>query len=383
MDDAVLIVFPHNFFELKSGIHKYLYDIVLYLKKKKYQVDLFALSNFESKWRPDDPFDKTLIHNLYLYDAKQMDGFLRWKKIKRKVERKLGVKQSFPNFVTKGMKSAFNQIIKNNNYKYVLIGYVFFSDLVSNLTKEITKIISINDFIALQMVDRDGYSGKIGHLLDAEIKHVNKYDIALCISVDEMFFFSQFARHPKYYFVPFVFDPDFGHGTDFKYDVLFIGFNNIFNLDGLRWFFDKVYKKLNTNIKLLFVGKMVKEFVFPDNSNITLIEYAPDLKKIYYDVKITISPLFGGSGLKTKVLESLSFGKPVVCSTKSMIGLPVKENNGCIVKDDPEEFAYEINELLHNQGYYDDCRKKARLFFSEYFGIDKIYGTLDNVFKTP
>ncbi len=379
----VLIVFPHNFFELKSGIHKYIYDLVLYLKKNNFNVDLFALSNFESKWLANDPFDNTLIRNLYLYDAKKNDGFLKWKKIKRKIEIKLRVRRPFPNFVTKNMKATFDKILSRNNYGYILIGYVFFSDLINNMGNEFTKIISINDFVTLQMVDHDNYSKETGHLLNAEIKQINKFDKALCISVDEMFFFSQFARNPSYCFVPFVFNPNFNSKTEYKYDVLYIGFNNIYNLNGLKWFFDNVYGKLKSNIRLLFVGKMVTAFDFPKHKNITLIEYVEDLSEIYSQVRITMSPLFGGSGLKTKVQESLSFGKPVVCTIKSMIGMPVKENNGCVVSDDPNEFANIISKLLYDQSYYDDCCEKAQLFFTEYFGISKIYRTLDKVFEKP
>lgn len=381
MGNDILIVFPHNLFELKSGIHKYMYDLVLYLNKQAYQVDLFALTNFESKWFADDPFDKSCIRDLYLYDAKKIDGFLRWKKVRRIVARKLGLKEAFPNFVSRGMKTFFDKIVQNNHYEYILVGYVFFSDLIKGIDKRITKIISINDFMTLQITNRCKAPRSIGHLLEAEINQINQFDVALCISVDELFFFSQFARNPKYYFVPFVYRPNFQVQTDCQYDLFFIGFNNNHNIYGLKWFLEKVYPKLDNRIRILIIGKIVTSFDFSIYKNITAVEYAPDLNKVYAQIKITISPLFGGSGLKTKVVESLSFGKPVVCTSKSIIGLPVKENNGCIVSDDPDEFANIIKKLLHEPVYYEECRGKAIQFFTEHFGLDNIYRTLDRVFE--
>lgn len=381
MTKRILIVFPHNFFELKSGIHKYMYDLVFYLNKQAYQVDLFALTNFESKWLDEDPYDNSLIRNLYLYDAKKIDGLLKWRKAKRIISKKWGLKEAFPNFVTRNMKALFDKIIQKNHYECILIGYVFFSDLVKNTDKGTRKIISINDFITLQITDPYKAPRSMGHLLETEIHHINQFDVALCISVDEMFFFSQFARNPQYYFVPFVYKPNFQVKTDYQYDLFFIGFNNSHNIYGLKWFLEKVYVKLDNSIRILIVGKIVTAFDFSMYKNITAVKYAPDLNEVYSQIKITMSPLFGGSGLKTKVVESLSFGKPVVCTSKSTIGLPVKERNGCVVSDDPDEFAHTINNLLNDQAYYDACREQARLFFTEYFGVSRIYATLDRVFK--
>ena len=40
-----------------------------------------------------------------------------------------------------------------------------------------------------------------------------------------------------------------------KYDILFIGFDNIYNYEGLSWFMNNVFEKFNNKYKLLIVGK--------------------------------------------------------------------------------------------------------------------------------
>ena len=123
-----------------------------------------------------------------------------------------------------------------------------------------------------------------------------------------------------------------------------MGSNNPHNTNAAKWFFDKVYPLLPDTIKITVVGRVCS--AVPEKENIEKIEYAENLSEYYKKSKITICPMLSGTGLKIKVVESLSYGIPIVCNTRGVDGLLNKLNNGCIVTNDPNEFSNAIQKLF-------------------------------------
>ena len=96
-----------------------------------------------------------------------------------------------------------------------------------------------------------------------------------------------------------------------------------------------------------------------------------DLQEFYDNARITICPMLSGTGVKIKVLESLSNNLPVVTNTRGVDGLSQKNDNGCLVTDDAKEFAGYIEILLKNDELYDDLRQKAHEFVKNNHSLEK------------
>ena len=154
--------------------------------------------------------------------------------------------------------------------------------------------------------------------------------------------------------------------------------DNPFNIKGANWFFREVYPRLNPQVQLLVVGKITKHV--EKHANVTCIPFAPQLDEIYNQAKISICPLLGGTGIKIKVIESLSFEVPVVTTGKGVVGLPAKSGNGCLVADKADDFAQRIHELLTDKNLYQQQRESANKFFLENFEESKVYSVLDEIF---
>ena len=88
-----------------------------------------------------------------------------------------------------------------------------------------------------------------------------------------------------------------------------------------------------------------------------------------------------GTGVKVKVVEALAAGLPVVCSFRGIDGLPNKLHNGCLVSDDPAEFASKIVTLLNDKILYDIQAKYAKELFDNSFSKNVIFEALDKVFN--
>ena len=77
------------------------------------------------------------------------------------------------------------------------------------------------------------------------------------------------------------------------------------------------------------------------------MNFVEDLVDIYGKVDLALNPTYAGGGVKTKTLEAICYGVPVLTSDEGARGmrnlLPDE-----LIANDKESFAYKINVLLDN-----------------------------------
>jgi glycosyltransferase involved in cell wall biosynthesis len=260
---------------------------------------------------------------------------------------------------------------------------VYWANLIKDKTYPNTKtVIAIEDFVTLQFLYAQQTKSNFGVMLEEEIARINQFDVAICISSDEKYFFSQFAARPKFYFVPQYFPNRANRASgNFTYDLLFIGSANPHNQKSIAWFFSHVYPALSPDYRILLVGK-ISDYA-DDRPNVTKIRFADDLDEIYRQVKVAICPMLQGTGMKIKVVEALSYGKPVVCTIKGVDGFPQKHDNGCLIADEPEAFAALVSRLLEEEAFYTAHQRRAIAYFAGTFEQSKVFSTLDEIFSHP
>lgn len=385
----ILIVYPHNFFKRQMGIDSRFYELIKYYNARDFKVDLLSLKNFVSSWDHQDPHDGNLLNELHLYDF--LEGYNGEQKkpgalIKKVLERIRGKSPNpisfpeLPDYTYRGMKRQFEEILSRRKYDYILISYVYWATLIEpESPQDSTTVLDLSDFTTLNLFDMSEGRINIGKLIEEEIRRVNFFHKVICISEDERSFFSQFCQKPEFYYIPYFMKANQNRqNTKKDIDLLFIGSDNAFNRKGIRWFFDKVYPLLDRSISILIVGKITDHI--PKHGNVTAVPYAEDLNRVYRKTKVAICPLLGGTGLKIKVIEALSFGLPVVTTPKGVVGFPQKLNNGCLVSDTPEGFARGIHRLLRDKDYYRQQSEQSNFFFRENFEESRVHRELDRIF---
>lgn len=117
-------------------------------------------------------------------------------------------------------------------------------------------------------------------------------------------------------------------------------FDHTPNLNAVKYFFDYIAPILDQEkIKYEFylAGKNDPDFIkktFPKIINLGLVKTTSEFyKKINY----LITPIFSGSGSRIKILESLSFGVPVISSLIGAEGINIKSNYLSIAKQ-PKDY---------------------------------------------
>lgn len=154
-------------------------------------------------------------------------------------------------------------------------------------------------------------------------------------------------------------------------------------------FLEKVYPLLKHKNNIWIVGKVINMLIqdgrfTPEKlaeAGINTIEFAQDLDELYARTKISIVPMFRGTGMKIKTIDAMSRGIPVVSTYLGVDGFPDKNKNGCLVTDKPEEFAAYIDKLLDDQTYYQKVQNEINDYFKNYLSAEKSSNVLDTCFK--
>lgn len=294
--------------------------------------------------------------------------------------KRLPLRTSIPAVITSNLLREFEQILKVNTYDYIIISYVYYSDLVlkSSLLGDSKIIVDTHDFITAQYKTRRNF--RLGVTMEDEIRRLNRFHEIWAISPEEQYIFRQFCK-PDVRLVPFTMKTPVINATlvGRQYHIIYVASDNRHNIRAASWFFSEVYPLLPANLKICVIGKIGSHI--NDSVAIERVLYSGDLSTYYNDSYVAICPMFSGSGVKIKVIEALSYGLPVICTDYGADGLPNKVNNGCIVHNDAVSFARSLVEILQNEPLYKCHSNHAKSLFQQYFSSENLEKVLDPVFS--
>ncbi len=144
-------------------------------------------------------------------------------------------------------------------------------------------------------------------------------------------------------------------------NILFVGsFVHTPNVDACRWFVSEVFpriRKVHPDARVTIVGpdppRIIRELEAADRGA-RVTGRVPDVAQYYHHGRVVVAPLRFGSGIKLKVLEALSFGRPVVTTSIGIEGIEATPGEHLLVQDTPEGFAEAVSVLL---GHPEHARK--------------------------
>lgn len=382
----VLFFMPDNPLKKNAGNRTRALSMLSYFKSRNFEID-FVSEYFTGRWNQTDikAFEQAgLANNTYVIKKKPSKKNILYYLLFYKLPNFFYQNKAwffplqFPELVTLRFKRAFKKILKNNDYDYIFINYASWATLVehNDLTKKSTKIIDTHDFITAQLQKKVN----IGQSFKEEIRRISLFDIALAISIEEQYIFSQFCKS-KVVLAPMMLDkPENPDAIKEKsFDLIYVASDNVHNKKSANWFFSEVYPLLPNNIQICVIGQ-INEHLSIKAPNIVSVNFAEDLSTYYQNAKVALCPMLTGTGTKIKVVEALSYGLPVVCNTRGVDGLIDKTNNGCLVSDNPIEFGNNIMKLLTDDSAYKKQAENALAAFSINYEKEECYKKLDTVF---
>jgi glycosyltransferase involved in cell wall biosynthesis len=124
------------------------------------------------------------------------------------------------------------------------------------------------------------------------------------------------------------------------------------NVEGLLHFMDAIWPRVVAAVPgatLTIVGQNPPEEIRRLGSGtIRVTGFVPAVGPYLSEARVAIVPLLSGGGIRNKILEALSAGRPVVSTWLGAEGLKTEDGIHLLIADDAEEFAAATVRLLRD-----------------------------------
>jgi len=156
------------------------------------------------------------------------------------------------------------------------------------------------------------------------------------------------------------------------------------NIDAVVYFVKEVFPLIiakHSNIKFRIAGQRpVKQVMDLKSENIEVTGFVPNLKTMYQEAALVVSPLRFGAGTQNKVLEAMAMGIPVVSGNIGFEGLEINNGEGVFLETTASAFGNKVIELLESEDLRRTTGTRGAAIALEKYSWDKIAVDLENYF---
>lgn len=162
------------------------------------------------------------------------------------------------------------------------------------------------------------------------------------------------------------------------------------NVAGLDWFCRDVWPEIRKRVPdatFEIAGVGLK----PDASGklpvpeawkvpgVTTVGFLDDLEPLYQRSLAMLAPVFGGSGVRVKMLEGFRAGMPVVTTPDGAFGLPLRDGHEAMIAGDPRGFADRVEQLAKDEELRQRVREGGYHYLEEHHSLAAAQGVMRKV----
>ncbi len=213
-------------------------------------------------------------------------------------------------------------------------------------------------------------------LLDKYEKEIGEIcEKTIFVAEKEVREFNQELKQNKAVAVPIGVDVDFFSYRESKATKNIVGFLGAMsvahNENAVRHFVAEVLplilEKVPDVVFMVIGGGASDDLRKLESEHVHFTGRVEDVRDYLGQCKVFVCPMTFGSGIKTKNLEAMAMGLPLVTTSIGAENIPADNGNDWIVEDKNEEFANEVVNLLNNDLKRKMMGKNARMFVENNF----------------
>ncbi len=161
--------------------------------------------------------------------------------------------------------------------------------------------------------------------------------------------------------------------------------NWIPNIEGIKWFLNEVWSEVSKTIpglKLYLAGRETPDWLKNIGlNNVKVVGEVPDAFEFMASKTISIAPLFSGSGIRIKIIESMAMGKAVIATTVGAEGINYTDGKNILIADTKKGFIKAIEKLYNNPELTATIGRNARELVKTEHNIQETSAQLENFYK--
>jgi GT2 family glycosyltransferase len=220
-----------------------------------------------------------------------------------------------------------------------------------------------------------------------ELYLIKKADASIILSKEELRIISKDVSEKKLYLMPLMLSVKEEVKTfRDRQNFLFIGgFLHQPNIDAVIYFVKEIMPILRKSLpgaNFLIIGSHApKEILDLAAKDIKVLGFVPDISKIFDQIRLSVTPIRYGAGIKGKIGTSMAFGVPVVSTSIGAEGMGLKNKKNLIIADTPEDFAVAVRELYKSHKLWQKISKESLLFAKKSWSEEAILKTMKLILK--
>jgi polysaccharide biosynthesis protein PslH len=359
---------------------------VLAINSNKYGVDINEI--------PAGYRQKTNIETVYVNLAiNPVDAFIN-----------LFTKKSYhvQRFISKNFEQALVKILQTHHFDIVQLETLFITPYIQIIrqyskAKIVLRSHNIEHLIWKRVAEitqnplKKFYLNHLWKTLKSyEIGHLNNYDGIVTITQNDANFFLTNGCEIPIQSIPFGIRLDrFRFKEDIKTDfpsLFHIGAMNwIPNIEGVKWFLDDVWPKVQKEfpeLKFYLAGREMPQWLNESKiKNLVVVGEVDDALEFMASKAVEIVPLFSGSGIRIKIIEGMAAGKAVISTAIGAEGINVKNEKNILLANNPEDFFNAVKKCITDQNYCRSLGAEARKLIEQDHDNDKLIARLENFYK--
>lgn len=216
-------------------------------------------------------------------------------------------------------------------------------------------------------------------------------DAVVLVSENEAAMMAHFAQAGNVYAITNGVDLNYYRPTTSTTEsgCVFIGALDYFpNVDGITWFARTVWPNVRVRrpeARLRIVGRRAVPAVRELTAipGIDVVGQVPDVRPYLAEAAVVVAPLHIARGFQNKVLEAMSFGKPVVATPGALAGFGVRPDLPAHAATEPVEWVESLVQLLGDESLRQNRGEAGRAFAEHYHDWHACLGPFRHLLGLP
>lgn len=285
-------------------------------------------------------------------------------------------------FIAKEFKQKLSEVLRKKKYDHVLIEGLYMCPYIEAIRELSDAKISYRAHNIEHLIwERSAINSKAfakkfylkilaKRLKKFELSFLNRYDFLIPISDKDADYLSLLGNRKPV----FTYTTSFRLKEDLKNTNLNCNLLQLIaaldwqpNQEGLCWFFDSIWKnvyKQFPEIKLSIAGRNAPDWLIKRISkekNLVFLGEIEEADNFFRESGIFIVPIVSGSGVRIKILEAMTYLKPIITSSVGAEGLNLTHKKEVFIANDANAFiegieffrkSENLKEIQQNIGMY-------------------------------
>ena len=151
-------------------------------------------------------------------------------------------------------------------------------------------------------------------------------------------------------------------------------FTTAANADSIEYICSEIVPRLSDNTRYFVMGRCPDDIKRKyESPKVQFLGFVDDIRKVAKATALYLSPMLYGTGIKTKIVEAMAMGIPVVTNAIGAEGLDVQDGEQLFICETNDEIIDRINQLFSDTDLREKIALAGQKFVLENHTWEKVY----------